>query len=100
MTEAGDRFAGARTFPSTLPAPSTGGGAELGELVQLYGKPAGSWPVPADAPAPPPAPHGINAVGRWVGLSYDGPIITGWAALARTEEEVVALMKGCARTGR
>ena len=36
--------------------------------------------------------HGINAVGRWVGLSYDGPIITGWAALARTEDEVVALM--------
>lgn len=36
--------------------------------------------------------HGINAVGRWVGLSYDGPIISGWSALARTEEEVVALM--------
>ena len=36
--------------------------------------------------------HGINAVGRWVGLSYDGPIITGWAALARSEDEVVALM--------
>lgn len=36
--------------------------------------------------------HGINAVGRWVGLSYDGPIVTGWAALARSEEEVVALM--------
>lgn len=36
--------------------------------------------------------HGINAVGRWVGLSYDGPIITGWSALARSEEEVVALM--------
>lgn len=29
--------------------------------------------------------HGINAVGRWVGLSYDGPIITGWSAFARTE---------------
>lgn len=36
--------------------------------------------------------HGVNAVGRWVGLSYDGPIVTGWGALARTEEEVVALM--------
>ena len=36
--------------------------------------------------------HGINAVGRWVGLSYDGPIVTGWGALARTEDEVVALM--------
>jgi transcriptional regulator with XRE-family HTH domain len=36
--------------------------------------------------------HGINATGRWVGLSYDGPIISGWSALARTEDEVVALM--------
>jgi transcriptional regulator with XRE-family HTH domain len=36
--------------------------------------------------------HGINATGRWVGLSYDGPIITGWAALARTEDEVLAVM--------
>lgn len=36
--------------------------------------------------------HGVNAVGRWVGLSYDGPIVTGWGALARSEEEVVALM--------
>ena len=35
----GDRFAGARHFPSTLPAPGTGGGAELGELVQLYRRP-------------------------------------------------------------
>jgi len=29
--------------------------------------------------------------GRWVGLSY-GPIITGWGAIARTEDEVRALM--------
>ncbi len=34
--EPGDRFAGARTFPSRLPSPSSGGGDELGELVQLY----------------------------------------------------------------
>ncbi len=31
-------------------------------------------------------------IGRWVGLSYDGPIITGWAAIARTEDEVRTLM--------
>lgn len=37
-------------------------------------------------------PHGINAVGRWVGLSYDGPIVTGWSTLARTRDEVLALM--------
>lgn len=22
--------------------------------------------------------HGLHMVGRWVGLSYDGPIISGW----------------------
>ncbi len=27
-----------------------------------------------------------------VGLSYDGPIISGWGALARTEEEVTAVI--------
>jgi transcriptional regulator with XRE-family HTH domain len=36
--------------------------------------------------------HGIHMTGRWVGLSYDGPIITGWGAIARTEDEVIALM--------
>jgi transcriptional regulator with XRE-family HTH domain len=36
--------------------------------------------------------HGIHATGRWVGLSYDGPLVTGWGALARTEEDVLAVM--------
>lgn len=36
--------------------------------------------------------HGIHMTGRWVGLSYDGPIVTGWSAMARTKDEVVALM--------
>ena len=36
--------------------------------------------------------HGIHMTGRWVGLSYDGPIITGWGAIACTEDEVIALM--------
>ena len=52
-TDPGDEFADARRFPRTLPAPGTGGGAELGDLVQLY-KPAGTWPPPADAPAAAP----------------------------------------------
>ena len=52
--EPGDRFASARRFPSRLPAPGTGGGDELAELVQLYGQPAGTWPAPADAPAAAP----------------------------------------------
>jgi hypothetical protein len=30
-------------------------------------------------------PHGTHAWGRWVGMSYDGAVITG--ALARTPEE-------------
>jgi hypothetical protein len=36
--------------------------------------------------------HGIHAIGRWVGLSYDGPLVTGWGALARSEEDVLAVM--------
>jgi hypothetical protein len=36
--------------------------------------------------------HGQRMTGRWVGLSYHGPIITGWAAIARTEEEVIDLL--------
>jgi transcriptional regulator with XRE-family HTH domain len=30
-------------------------------------------------------PHGTHAWGRWVGLSYDGLVVTGWAAMARDE---------------
>lgn len=36
--------------------------------------------------------HGNHMVGRWVGLSYDGPVVTGWGTIARTEAEVTALM--------
>lgn len=31
--------------------------------------------------------HGAYAWGRWVGMSYDGLVITGWGAMARTEPE-------------
>jgi hypothetical protein len=31
-------------------------------------------------------PHGEHAWGRWVGMSYDGVLVTGWGAIARTEE--------------
>ena len=48
--EPGDLFAAARRFPTQLDLPATGGGDELGEPVQLYGQPAGSWPAPADVP--------------------------------------------------
>jgi transcriptional regulator with XRE-family HTH domain len=32
-------------------------------------------------------PHGISMTGRWVGLSYDGAIVTGWGAMGKTEED-------------
>jgi transcriptional regulator with XRE-family HTH domain len=31
--------------------------------------------------------HGTYAWGRWVGMSYDGAVITGWGSMARTEDE-------------
>ncbi|MHC5259158.1 helix-turn-helix transcriptional regulator [Streptomyces sp. UC4497] len=36
-------------------------------------------------------PHGISMTGRWVGLGYDGKIMTGWGTAARTEDEAVEL---------
>ncbi len=38
--------------------------------------------------------HGLQMVGRWVGLSYDGKVVSGWAAMARDEEEAQALVIG------
>lgn len=38
-------------------------------------------------------PHGRQATGRWVGLSNDGPIVSGWAAMAKTEDDVTAIME-------
>jgi hypothetical protein len=36
--------------------------------------------------------QGEHAHGRWVGLSYDGPVISGYATLARTQEQAHAVM--------
>jgi len=36
--------------------------------------------------------HGHQIQGRWTGLSYDGPIQTGWAAIARTEGAAQTLL--------
>jgi len=36
--------------------------------------------------------HGERMSGRWVGLSYDGPIISGWGAIAKTEDEALAIV--------
>jgi hypothetical protein len=32
-------------------------------------------------------PHGLNMSGRWVGLGYDGRIMSGWASMGQTREE-------------
>ena len=37
-------------------------------------------------------PHGIHLRGRWVGTSYDGPIQTGWATMAQSEDEARRLI--------
>ena len=37
-------------------------------------------------------PHEINFVGRWVGLSYDGAIVTGWGGMAKSEDEARAVI--------
>jgi len=38
-------------------------------------------------------PHGQSMDGRWVGLSYDGSIVSGWASMAKTEEEAERRME-------
>ncbi len=30
--------------------------------------------------------------GRWVGLSYDGPVVTGWGCVAKTEAEALNMI--------
>jgi transcriptional regulator with XRE-family HTH domain len=42
--------------------------------------------------------HGLHLRGRWVGLSYDGKIITGWAAMAHNEDEPARLIEDLQRT--
>jgi len=72
----GDRFAGARRFPRTLPAPGTGGGAELGEPVQLYSNETRPFPTPN--PGPVSAPPVVAS-----GLGNRGP---GWLLRGRRGE--------------
>ncbi len=36
--------------------------------------------------------HGAYAEGRWVGTSYDGPVVSGHAALAQSRDEVLTIM--------
>jgi transcriptional regulator with XRE-family HTH domain len=39
-------------------------------------------------------PHGQSMRGRWVGVSYDGKIVTGWGGMARSEEEARSIIDG------
>lgn len=38
-------------------------------------------------------PHGISMNGRWVGLSYDGTIVTGFGGMGKGEDEARDLIK-------
>jgi transcriptional regulator with XRE-family HTH domain len=44
--------------------------------------------------------HGTHAWGRWVGMSYDGDVITGWGSLARTEEHSGQIVHDLIKTGK
>jgi transcriptional regulator with XRE-family HTH domain len=44
--------------------------------------------------------HGTNAWGRWVGMSYDGLVITGWGAIARTDDEAPKIVQNLIDTGK
>lgn len=37
--------------------------------------------------------HGQQMSGRWVGLSHDGPVSTGWAVMARSQEGLTAAVQ-------
>jgi transcriptional regulator with XRE-family HTH domain len=37
-------------------------------------------------------PQGQEMIGRWVGLSYDGRVVTGWGAMAHTEDHARDLL--------
>ncbi|MBO0811415.1 MAG: helix-turn-helix transcriptional regulator [Microlunatus sp.] len=44
--------------------------------------------------------QGTFAWGRWVGMSYDGEVITGWGVLARTEREADAVAHNLVDLGK
>ncbi|MBO0810994.1 MAG: hypothetical protein J2P23_02990 [Microlunatus sp.] len=44
--------------------------------------------------------QGTFAWGRWVGMSYDGEVITGWGVLARTEREADAVAQNLVDLGK
>src|SRR3984885_6962733 len=39
-------------------------------------------------------PHGLHMSGRWVGLGYDGQVMTGWATMGQSREAAEETMDG------
>jgi len=37
-------------------------------------------------------PHGLHMAGRWVGLSNDGKVITGWGSMAKEHDAAEAVI--------
>jgi len=44
--------------------------------------------------------HGTHMTGRWVDRDYGGSIVTGWGAIARTEDEALDLVVELIENGR
>lgn len=44
--------------------------------------------------------HGTYAWGKWVGMSYDGEVISGWGVIARTADEARAVTQHLVDTGK
>jgi hypothetical protein len=38
-------------------------------------------------------PHGQRMSGRWVGMSYDGKVVSGWGAMARDADTASAAIE-------
>ena len=43
-------------------------------------------------------PHGHQIHGRWTGLSYDGPVQTGWSAITRSQDTAQQLLDTLTRS--
>jgi transcriptional regulator with XRE-family HTH domain len=43
--------------------------------------------------------HGQQMTGRWVGMSYDGVVVTGWGSMAHSESDARALIDDLKRRG-
>jgi len=39
-------------------------------------------------------PHGTHAWGRWTGMSYDGEVMSGWGAMARSQDRAHDIIQG------